>query len=173
MTGPFTETVTLNGTTPVNTSNTNICFIEKMEVVSVGSNGSNIGIISLFVSTGGGGGTIGTISINNIANGRGDNQTIWAHHYVASGITMNLTSFMAGTNTNQGATTFIMNVDPTVTTSAEKMITDSIVFSANTSSVVRNFVVPLRIPGPARITLYVVPNGSNTPFFGGFNFWEL
>jgi hypothetical protein len=173
MTGPFTETVTMNGTTPVNTTNTNICFIEKMDVISVGSNGSNIGIISLFVSTGGAGGTIGTIGINNIVNARGDNQTLWAHHYIASGVNLNLTSYMTGTNTNQGATTFLMSIDPTVTTSPEKQITDSVVFSANTSSVVRNFVVPLRLAGPLRITLYVVPAGSNTPFFGGFNFWEL
>jgi hypothetical protein len=173
MTGPFTETVTLNGTTAVNTVSTTICFIEKMIVTSVGSNASNVGVITLFVSTGGTGGTIGTIGTGNIVSGRGDNQTQWAHHYVATGVTMNLTSYTLGTTSNQGANGFLMQVDPTTSTSAEIMITDSIALPPNGESVIRNFVVPLRIPGPARITLYMVPLGNNTQFFGGFNFWEL
>ena len=80
MVGPFTETVTMNGTTPVNTVATDICFIEKLEVVTAGSNGGNAGTISLMSATAGGGVTVGTIVV-------GDNETNWCHHYVPSGKT--------------------------------------------------------------------------------------
>jgi hypothetical protein len=60
--GPFTETVTLNGTTYVNTVATNICFIEQITVLTAGSTGSNVGILTLKAATGGGGTTIGTIA---------------------------------------------------------------------------------------------------------------
>jgi hypothetical protein len=56
--GPLTETVTLNGTSAVNTVATNIQFIEKMEVVTVGSLGANAAAITLYGSTGGGGGVV-------------------------------------------------------------------------------------------------------------------
>jgi hypothetical protein len=173
MTGPFTETITMNGTTPVNTVASNICFIEKMEVMSVGSNNSNVGIITLYVSTGGAGGIIGNIGTGSITSSRGDNQTLWAHHYVASGITVNITSYAAGSNGNQGAASFLMALDPTSSTSPEKIVSDAVAAASSTMSVVRNLIVPIRILGPSRVTLYVVPLGNNTQFFGGFDFWEL
>jgi hypothetical protein len=61
--GPYTETITLNGVTPVNTVNTNICYIESFEVLTAGSGGVNAGIISLKAATGGGGATICSISV--------------------------------------------------------------------------------------------------------------
>jgi hypothetical protein len=89
--GPYTETVTLNGTTAVNTTNTNICYIEKMDSTSVGSNGSNVGIISLKSTTAGGGTTIGTIAV-------GDILTFWGHHYVPVNKTANITGLSIGHN---------------------------------------------------------------------------
>lgn len=90
--GPNTETVTLNGTTAVNTVSTTICYIEGITVTSVGTGGSNAGILTLFVGTGGAGGTLGTINAT-------ENQDFWAHHYVATGKTCNVTG-IAGQNTN-------------------------------------------------------------------------
>jgi hypothetical protein len=72
VTGPFTEVVTLNGTTPVNTVATNICFYENVKVSTVGSTGSNVGTLTLKAATAGGGATIGTIDAT-------DNQTFWCH----------------------------------------------------------------------------------------------
>jgi hypothetical protein len=78
--GPFTETVTLNGVTAVNTVGTNIALIERMDVMTVGSGGGNAGTINLQTLINGGGTTIGSIAA-------GDNQTNWAHHYVPTGKT--------------------------------------------------------------------------------------
>lgn len=78
--GPFTETVTLNGLTAVNTVNTNIALIERMDVMTVGSGGGNAGTINLMTGLAGAGTVIGSIAV-------GDNQTNWAHHYVPVGKT--------------------------------------------------------------------------------------
>lgn len=78
MAGPFTEDLTLNGTTPVDTVSSTICFIEKMEVLTVGSQLGNVGTIAMKSTTGGGGSNIGSIA-------PGDNQTQWCHHYVPAG----------------------------------------------------------------------------------------
>ena len=56
MNGPYYEDITMNGTTPVNTVATNIRFIECICSMTVGSNGGNVGTITLFNSTAGGGG---------------------------------------------------------------------------------------------------------------------
>lgn len=73
-----TDTITLNGTTAVNSNATDIALIEKIEVVSVGSGGGNVGTIQIFTATAGGGSVWGSIAPS-------DNKTFWCHHYVASG----------------------------------------------------------------------------------------
>ena len=73
----FTETVTLNGLTPVNTVNTNICFIERIDVLSVGSSGANVGTINLYTTTAGGGTIFASIGTGALATGLGDNETLW------------------------------------------------------------------------------------------------
>jgi len=78
--GPFTETVTLNGLTAVNTVGTNIALIERMDVLTVGSGGGNVGTINLMTGLAGAGTVIGSIAA-------GDNQTNWVHHYVPTGKT--------------------------------------------------------------------------------------
>jgi hypothetical protein len=45
--GPFTEDVTLNGTTPVNLTNVNHATIINMQLLDVGATGSSCGIISI------------------------------------------------------------------------------------------------------------------------------
>src|SRR5574338_92962 len=90
MNGPYIEVIDMAGTTPVNTASTNICYIEKLEVETVGSQLSNIGTITLKAATVGGGATIGTIAA-------GDGTTYWAHHYVPVDKTMYLVSFMGTT----------------------------------------------------------------------------
>lgn len=73
-TGPFIENLLMSGTTNVNTVGTNIRFIESMEVLTVGSNTSNLGTISLKQNINGGGSTLASIAI-------GDNRTFFSHHY--------------------------------------------------------------------------------------------
>jgi hypothetical protein len=171
----LTETITLNGVTPVNTGATDLCFIEKMEVVSVGSTGGNVGTITLKTGVGGAGTDIGSIAFStpgsNNLNGI-NNRTYWAHHYVAVGLTCTIVTFDAGTQGNQNAESFLSSVNPLVATSPDVQISDSITVGLNSATTPRPVPNTIRIPGPARITQYVIPAGNNTAFYGSFDFLE-
>ena len=111
MAGPFTDTVTLNGVTAVNTAATNIRYIEKLEVLTVGSTGSNAGTVTMFLAAAGAGGTMATINI-------GDNATFWAQHYVAAGKTCYIGGLRAGATVTNGSVTLLAAGDPASTTTA-------------------------------------------------------
>jgi hypothetical protein len=165
-TGPFTETITLNGTTTVNTVSTTICFIEKIEVVTVGSGGSNAGTISLFAATAGGGGTIGTIAI-------GDNNTFWAHHYIATGKTCRVTNTYLSNNANQGMQ-YIIKYRSSAANAAETNA-DWIrpPFSSNNGAGQRFYDPPLVFAGPGRLISYVKPDNAVTAtYYSAFDFYE-
>lgn len=165
--GPFTETVTLNGMTAVNTASTNICFIERMVVITAGSIGFNAGTITLHVSTGGGGGTIGTIGVGNIVAAVGDNQTLWAHHYVPSGRSANITGISVGAS---APSTFHLRArDIGVANAAERVVSG---FLTTTAAIQRNYGSPIIVQGPARILMYGVPSTNNVTLNSSFDFFE-
>lgn len=152
--GPSTETITMNGTTAVNTVATNICYIEKIEVVTVGSGNTNAGAIQLFSTTAGGGTVIASIAT-------GDNITKYAHHYVASGKACMVYDIYGQNDAASGNNPRIQLavVDPTATTNAE---TQAFAFRVDgRSGFVFNSTVPLVVQGPARIRAYVTP--ANNP----------
>ena len=154
--GLFTVTLTLNGTTAVNTGVTDIRFIERIKVKTVGSGGSNVGTITLFASTGGAGGTVGTIAA-------GDNQTLWAHHYIATGKSTALRTFLNGVRGgNQGGGFIGRTINPLLANDVEIQITDELRVAAGSSSVLRLYDSPIVIAGPSRFTVYVFPEGLNT-----------
>jgi hypothetical protein len=166
--GPFTETVTLNGTTPVNTVATNICFIESIVVKTIGSGGANAGIITLYASTGGGGGTIGTIAVGTLVIGVGDNRTLWSHHYVAATKTASLTSFIPG---GSGSTTFLLRTkDPTSSLSPEIFLNGTLITTQ--AQFRREFPSPVSVVGPARIVAYGIPTSNNFTLNAAFDFYE-
>lgn len=173
LTQPFyTETVTLNGLTAVNTTNTNICFIEKIIVTSVGSNGSNVGTITLFTGTGGTGTAIGSIGTGNVVTGQGDNFTLWAHHYVPKNFTTDVYATVGGVVASAGGGNYVQILrakDPTVATSAEIIIGD-IITIAQGNAFLRTFGSPLGQIGPARLVLYGTPGTNNTVMYGSFDF---
>lgn len=168
-TGPFTETVTLNGTTPVNTSNSNICFIESMEVVTVGSTGVNAGIISLRAASGGGGATIGTINAQN-------NQTFWAHHYVPQGKECNVTGVSCGhtgTTVGSGGLFILKSKRIAVVDAVEVQVTDFVRLYGQSSTFSRSYASPVKITGPARIIAYVTPETATaTTYRAAIDFFE-
>jgi hypothetical protein len=164
--GPFTETVSLNGITAVNTVGTNICFIEKMECTSVGNQLSNVGTITLTISTGGAGGTIGTIAA-------GDGITNWCHHYVATGKTMNLVSVIG---TIQGQNSGAMEVHrtvPTDTTKTELTIAPKYRITTNSSGTL-SFNSPIMVAGPALVLVYGRSDAStgNLNWSVGMGYYE-
>lgn len=166
-TGPFTEDITLNGVTPVATVATNICYIESIKVLTAGSVGTSVGVISLFVNSVGGGGTIGSIAA-------GDTDTMWAHHYVPTGKTCSVTG-VTGNNTNSSNSTLlsIRVKDLSIAASVERMMSDTLQVGGAVGQTVRPYGTPISVVGPARITLFGAPSG--TPIItnrGGLDFYD-
>ena len=157
-TGPFTETITLNGVTAVNTTATDICYIEKMEILTAGSLLITQGTISLKSTVAGGGVPIGSISA-------GDSQTFWAHHYIPTGITTNILSVASSNDKSSidaGAVFNLKSTDLSLANATERQIIDSLKYFAQDSTYIRKYPYPIIVVGPARIVAYVIPdNGTN------------
>lgn len=144
--GPFTETITLNGTTPVNTVSSTICFIEKIEVITVGNQLSNVGTITLKAAAAGGGATIGTIPA-------GDGITNWCHHYVGINKIMQLISVIASIHGSASGAIEVHKTIPTDITRPELTIAPKIRIDAGDSDKL-DFEVPILIIGPALVLVY-------------------
>lgn len=167
--GPFTETMTLNGTARVNTVSTTICFIEQIEVLTAGSGGVNAGIITLFTVPTAGGSAIGTIAV-------GDNQTFWAHHYVATGKICNITGISCGhngTTVGSGALFTINARTIGLANGVESQVSDFVRLYGQTSTFARNYASPIKVTGPARLQVYCTPEtSSSTIYRAAFDFFE-
>lgn len=168
--GPFTETISLNGTTAVNTVSSTICFIEKMIVTSVGSGGVNAGVITLFTTTGGGGTAIGTIGVGNVVASVGDNRTFWAHHYVPNGKTASFFTFICAANTNSGANFIMKSKTIGSATAPESQVSEVLVVS--NYSIIRSLAIPIKVTGPARIVAYGIPGANSLVLTSSFDFSE-
>lgn len=167
--GPFTETVTLNGTSYVNTVATNICFIEQIEVMTAGSGGTNAGVITLKAATAGGGATIGTINA-------GDRQTFWAHHYVPVSKEANITGISvshSGTTVGSGGVFVVKARAIGVANAVEIQVSDFVRLYGQSSTFARAYTSPVKVTGPARLLLYVTPEtASSTVYRGAIDFFE-
>lgn len=166
--GPFTETITMNGTSAVNTTNTNIRFIEKIEVMTVGSTGANAGTISLKQNTGGGGSTLGSIAVS-------DNSTYWAHHYVPAGKTAHVYAVRAGATITNGIVNLMVTGDPTQTNLPTKNFSNGIrMGSANQVVSYYEWISPLIITGPNFIFLNTKPDAvTASTVYGSFDYSEF
>lgn len=157
--GPNTETITLNGTTAVNTVATNIRFIEKMEVTTAGSTLSNQGTISLYTTTAGGGTVVGSIGFANRYAAQGDNSTLWAHHYIRPSRTF----YLAGISTSMtGVTagqTYGSFTNPLIANATEIIKTPFL--GSRQAFGQYAFKTPIPIVGPGRFTLYNSNTGGN------------
>ena len=169
--GPLTESLTLNGTTAVNLSGTNHCFIEKMEVTSVGSGGKNAGTISLFTGITGSGTTVGTIAV-------GDNQTFWCHHYTPLGKTTNIAGVIIANNSSitGGGCTFVVKTQTLgVSDSVEKQVSDILTLFGQSSMTERLFTIaiPLAV-GPARVLMYTTTSSSTAIVYrASFDYYDV
>ena len=167
--GPYTETITMNGATPVNTVSTTICFIEKIKVLTVGSTGSNVGILTLRAATGGGGVVIWTV-------GATDNQTFGSHHYIPTAKTCNITGMSVshnGTTVGSGGVFILKAKSLTLANAAEIQVNDSVRLYGQASTSTRSYGSPIKILGPARIYAYVTPEtASSTVYRASFDFFE-
>ena len=163
------EDVTLNGVTFVNLVTATKCFIEKIEVLTVGSTGSNVGILTLKTGAAGAGTTVVTV-------GATDNRTFLAHHYVVTGKTANVTGVLIGsnvTNTVGSCIGFLRAKALTSAVAVEKQVSDGVTVAGLDSSVFRSYGSQIQVVGPARITLYVTTaTGSAFNYRGSFDSYD-
>ena len=170
--GPFTEIVTLNGVTPVNTVATTIRFIEKMEVVTAGSTLVNVGTITLFGAAAGAGGTVGTIGIGNIVAAVGDNTTLWAHHYCPVLYTCKLSVLVVSAQSGGSGTNglfYTTSIKPLVANATEVLIGDTLLVQG---SFQRTFSFNPSEAGFVRFTTYGIPGTNNSTLTAAFDWSE-
>jgi hypothetical protein len=157
-TGPFTETITLNGTTAVNTVATNICFIESMVVKTAGSTGVNAGIVRIYTTTGGGGSIFASIAA-------GDNRTFYAHHHVAAGEELKVTGLSCshnGTVVGSGALFRIFARDLVTSNAALTQVSDFVRLYGQSSTFSRLYQSPIVVLGPAIVYVTVTPESTSS-----------
>lgn len=163
--GPSTEIITLNGTTAVNTSQTNIAFIEKLEVVSAGSNGGNVGTITLYIGTGGGGDGFASIA-------SGDNITYWAHHYVPSNQICYITQIFGSASAVLGGIS--INTANPISGNTTPQLSPDITMRYGTSEGNRSYPTPLGLAGPILIWLNTRPDTSSaSTTYAGFHWSQV
>jgi hypothetical protein len=160
------ETVTLNGTTPVNTVGTNIAYIESLVVATVGSGQVNAGTINLLTATGGGG------SVWASAN-PGDQGTFWAHHYVPAGVTCYVSDLTAGGTVVSGVCNLIHQQSLATPGAPTVQIGTSIVHPAG-GQWDHEFEISLPVTGPDLIWVNELPTASTAnKTWAGFEYVQF
>lgn len=168
-TGPFSEVVTMNGTTPVNTVATDICYIERMFTLTAGAAGgianTNAGIVSLKAATGGGGATIVSIAAGELS-------TRMAHHYVATGRTCYVSDFSAGIKGADTTGAALYKRALGSVNNARIQLTDNFRVPSSASAS-RPFGTPFPVVGPAVIEAYALPDStSSRVYHAAFSWYE-
>lgn len=160
------ETATLNGTTSVPLVTATKCFIERMEVATAGSGGVPAGTITLRNAAVA---TVGTIAA-------GDNSTFWAHHYVVSGKTCNITSAFHGNNStvSGGTSLAIIRSRPFGANTVEEQVSDFIGVGGAMNPFSRNYGSVIQITGPARVVMYVTSTSATSiTYRGSFDYYDV
>lgn len=168
ITGPFSEVVTLNGTTAVAMVATNVALIDRIEVLTVGSGGVPAGAISLYTDNAGAGSVIASIAA-------GDMRTYMAHAYVPSGRHMHINDVIL--DSGEAVTvesSFRLKALPYPSANqAEAPITNNLRMlglqgAKKLEGTGRALAV---VAGPARVQLYVAPGAATaTTQRGEFGF---
>ena len=138
------DTVTLNGTTAVNTNATDIQFIESMVVATSGTDVTNDGAITMFTGTAGGGSAMAVINAL-------DSSTFYAHHYVPAGVSCYIIKH-TGCGTLAAGRTLMVHVGDPRSTNPTIQVGDIIIHLAGGSED-HQYEVPLVIAGPDRIIM--------------------
>lgn len=167
-TGPFTETLTLNGVTGVNTVATNICYIDKMTALTVGSGNAAAGNITMQSALAGGG-----VSIKQISTG--DLQSFDAVHYVAAGTTLYISGISTGHNGTTVGSGARYRIRKRILNSANQpliQVSDFVRLYGQSSTNTRLYQSPIIVVGPAKLELWVLPEtASSTIYYGSFDYF--
>jgi hypothetical protein len=163
-----TETITLNGTTPVNTVATNILRVQDLHVTTVGSTGSNVGSLTLTNTAG---------STTYSLMGPEINRARTAIYTVPAGYRAFITSWRTGgvvdahnnafawmRNTLRATADWDLNLLPGVFMhKSQALLTDMTTNNA--------FGVPLAFPSMTDIKVTTVASHSGCLATGGFEGW--
>lgn len=159
--GPYYHTVTMNGTSCVFSVPSSVVYVDKMEVLTVGSSGANVGTISLHSNTLCSGITIGSIAPT-------DNRTFWGHHYVGTGKTAYITGLTYNhngtTSTNGGLYTLFQQNIPTAGVPIEQL-TGAIRVFGQSSAFTKVFQSPLKVVGPHKMYVTVLPETASSMIY--------
>lgn len=163
--GPYTEDVTMNGTTPVNMVAVDVCFIERIEVLTVGGGKTNAGVISLKAATGGGGATVWSIAA-------GDGRTYGAHHYIPAGRVCRVTSLHVGIKGADTSSFTLKAVPLPIGNNYEEQIGD-LIRVASSAGFLRTYGTPIEVAGPARVSVWALPDStSSRTYYGSFDYYD-
>lgn len=160
MAGPFTETITMNGTSNVTSSNTNYCYIESILVVTAGSYATNQGNISLK----NGGTTVATVLAD-------EGKLNLAHHYVAAGKTCFIRGLSLSSTAVNGSA--ILRIQNPITANGVSQQVGNFVRVMSSQLQLQYSMWDFPIVGPSYIALYFRSDTttSNT-IYGGFTFFD-
>lgn len=171
--GPFTEDKTMNGTTGVAFTETDLRFVERVETITVGSNGAPVGNIDVVANNNGTGTVLGRLNT-------GENVTLWAQHWIPPGAVMNVTSIWAGNRSTgilgSGSSGRAMARRQALLTANAGVV--DVVFGMHLQQDSRSLPVidpqaPIRVEGPTMFTLWVRADGTgSTQWFAGFSFYD-
>ena len=162
-TGPFTTNITMDGTTAVAFSDANARFIEQAQSLTVGSNGTNAGTITIRRSAAGA--TVASIAV-------GDGQTHLAHHYVAAGRSCYIKGILTGMSGNAGRF-FLRVINPLASDEFYRQLSAGYRVAVSSNSVLHNIETPIRVDGFRRIDLTVRSDSiAANEIFGGFHFYD-
>ena len=160
------ETITLNGTTAVNTVGTNWAFMEGSFLSAVGSGGTNAGTINFWTGTGGTGSIWASIAID------GSNQTNYCHHYVPTGVTCYISTCIGGSFATVG-TCYLLHTGSPLTANLPMLPAGPTLMHAAGVPTSWTFRSPVAVPGPDRIIMYVKPQAATADAtLGNFEYFE-
>lgn len=157
ITGPFVETVTMNGVTPVDTVSTAICHVKSLEVITAGSGDTNAGTIQMYSATAGGGSVFTSIPVNN-------SRTNTGIHWIPNGKTMLLKQLRVSTTAAAGQTpTFSAKfLAYNVPNAATRWIYDKVLAAGGQNELIIALDTPFAIPANSKLTMYVTPSSATT-----------
>lgn len=153
--GPFSEVLTLNGTTAVPTVGANIALIDRLEVLTAGSSGVPAGALTLYTDNAGAGSAIAIVAA-------GDRRTYLGHAYVPTGRVLTITdvAIESGEVTTVQTLLNLRALAYGNAASIEQALTAALAVQGLNGTRVTNS--PLRVAGPARVQLYATPGNTAT-----------
>jgi hypothetical protein len=160
------DTITMNGTTAVNTNATDIAFIESLVVATCGSTAGNVGTIRILTGLAGAGSVWASIAAS-------DNQTFYCHHYVPTGLTCYVTNIAAGATVNAGVFTLQHTGNPLSTTTPTFNIGGWYNHLAGGNED-HTYTLPVAITGPDYIYLIEQPHAATAGnVYGTFEYLQF